>query len=120
MPGGRPKTKDKLPICKDKRNCFAKIPVNKRTSFCRILNQTDYEDGMCPFCKEDVKDPDFIRKTGRLTVKTLDGENIILLSKKGKCMATGKNPLKMNKCPLSEFADDGGICFPALCSEYRE
>lgn len=121
MPGGRPVVQlNKLPKCEDKRPCFAKIQVSKRTSRCSILNHTGYADGACPFCKEHEKDPDMVRKSGTLTVKSLDGGTIILLSRKGKCLATGKSPLKMNKCPLSEFSDDGGICFPALCNEYRE
>lgn len=42
------------PLCRDKRKCFARAKNNR----CKILSVADYEDGECPFRKENFKDAD--------------------------------------------------------------
>ena len=42
------------PLCRDKRKCFARAKNNR----CKILSVADYEDGECPFRKENLKDTD--------------------------------------------------------------
>ena len=37
-------------LCKDSRECFAKEQTTDKM-LCRVLRDTHYEDGECPFCK---------------------------------------------------------------------
>jgi hypothetical protein len=37
-----------------------------------------------------------------------------------QCKITGKPLVKMHRCPILNFDDDGILCVPSMCEEYEE
>lgn len=55
-----------------------------------------------------------------MEIKTECGIDIFCLPDNARCRCTGKDPTKMDECPLRVFDNFGLKCVPELCDMYEE
>ncbi len=55
-----------------------------------------------------------------MTLKSIDQTELFCLPSCAKCKISGKNPEKMENCPIRKYDDLGDECIPEDCEHYTE
>lgn len=55
-----------------------------------------------------------------MTLKSIDQTELFCLPSCAKCKISGKNPEKMESCPIRKYDDFGDECIPEDCEHYFE